>query len=80
MEEDIAKQELINQPINFEEVGTGTGCLTKLSCCYLYSFFIVLPLLVLLAFIGFAILSLLFLMVLNLMGKKRQRLFQDNFS
>ena len=36
MEENIAKQELINQPINFEEVGTGTGCLTKLSCCYIH--------------------------------------------
>ena len=54
MEEDIAKQEFINQPINFEEVGTGTGCLTKLSCCYL-CFFIVLLLLGLLACICFVI-------------------------
>ena len=52
MEENLSKQELINQPINFEEVGA--GCLTKLSCCYLY-FFIVLLLLGLLAFIGFVI-------------------------
>ena len=57
MEEDIEKQNFINLPINFEEVKTGTGCLTKLSCCYIY-FIIVLLLLGLLAGIG--VLSLFF--------------------
>ena len=55
MEEDIAKQELINLPIKFEEVETGTGCLTKLFCGYLYFLFLVLPLLALLALIGLVI-------------------------
>ena len=61
MEEDIAKQELINLPINFEEVGA--GCLTKLSCCYLY-FFIVLLLLGLLA----GICSLFFFLAFSTVG------------
>ena len=61
MEEDIAKQELINLPINFEEAGTGTGCLTKLFCGYLYFLFLVLPLLALLVLIVFAIFILFLL-------------------
>ena len=45
MEEDIAKQELINQPINFEESENdcGTRSCTKLSCCYLYLLILGLP-------------------------------------
>ena len=57
MEEDITKQELINLPINFEEVGTGTRCLTTLLCGYLY-FVIVLLSPGLLAGICYAFFSL----------------------
>ena len=45
MEEDIAKQKLINQPINFEESENdcGTRCCTRLSYCYLCLLLVLLP-------------------------------------